>query len=88
MRIHRSGRKHGVADADMFHAIDHSLAAVELDDERTLYLGPDHAANLLEVVVLASEGEDEPVVIHAMRMRPQFRRWLRSSDQEGDPNDS
>ncbi len=87
MRIHRSGRKHGVADADMLHAIDQSLAAIDLDDERTLYLGPDHAVNLLEVVVLSSEGEDQRIVIHAMRMRPQFRRWL-PADQDEDPDDS
>ncbi len=88
MRIHRSGRKHGVADADMLHAIDQSVAAIDLDDERTLYLGPDHAANFVEVVVLSSEGEDQPIVIHAMRMRPQFRRWLPTTDQDEDPDDS
>jgi len=66
-----------------------ALAAIDLDDERTLYLGPDHAANLLEVVVLTSEGEDSPSS-HAMRMRPQFRRWLHqeSADQDEDPDDS
>ncbi len=86
MRIHRSSRKHGVVDADMLHAIDQSLAVIDLDDERTLYLGPDHAANLLEVVVLTSGGEDEPILIHAMRMRPQFRKWLPSADQDKDPS--
>jgi len=59
MRIHRSGHKHGVADADILHAIDQSLAAIDLDDERTLYLGPDRAANFLEVVVLTCEGEEQ-----------------------------
>ena len=56
----------------MLHAIDHSLAAIDLDDERALYLGPDHTANLLKVVVLTGEAEDEPIVIHAMAMWPGF----------------
>jgi hypothetical protein len=82
VRIHRSARKHGVADAEMLHAIEQGIAAIDLDDERTIYLGPDQAANLPEVVVVTAEGEDEPVIIHAMSMRPQFRRWLPRSGSD------
>jgi len=42
--------------------------AGEQDDGKVLYLGPDRAANLLEVVsVIRDDGSE--IVIHAMRMR-------------------
>ena len=76
MEIHRSGRKHGVADADIVHAVEHALAShplEERDDEphRTLLLGPDRTANLLEVVVLELD-DGRRLAIHAMQMRPQY----------------
>ncbi len=37
------------------------------DDDVTLFLGPDRAANLIEVGVLATD--DGPVIIHAMAAR-------------------
>ncbi len=42
-----SARKHGIADDDILHAIDHSLAVEDLaeDPDRWLVLGPDRAAN-------------------------------------------
>ena len=45
------------------------------DPDRWLVLGPDQAGNLLEVVVLLSHEGDE-IIIHAMPMRPQYRRLL------------
>jgi hypothetical protein len=42
---------------------------------RWLVIGPDRAANLLELVVLATAEGDE-VVIHAMPLRPVYRRLL------------
>ena len=45
-----------------------------------LYLGPDRAANLLEVVAVARENGSE-IVIHAMRMRAKYEPFLRG---EGD----
>lgn len=44
------------------------------DPLRYLILGPDRAANLLELVVL--DRSTGPVVIHAMPMRSQYRRLL------------
>jgi len=41
VEIYRSARKHGVAEADMLHAIEYALAAGEQDDGKVLYLGPD-----------------------------------------------
>jgi hypothetical protein len=49
-------RKHGVADEDILHAIDHALAIEDIgeDPDRWLVLGPDRSANMLEVVVLTT----------------------------------
>ena len=78
MEIHRSARKHGVADEDILHAIDHALAIEDIgeDPDRWLVLGPDRAINMLEVVVL-STAEGTQLAIHAMPMRPIYERLLR-----------
>ncbi|HAS13000.1 MAG TPA: hypothetical protein DCS55_21205 [Acidimicrobiaceae bacterium] len=61
----------------MLHAVEHSLAVDDLgeDPDRWLVLGPDTAGNLLEVVVLLSDVGKE-IIIHAMPMRPKYRRLL------------
>ncbi len=74
MRVHRSAYRHGVKGPDIHHAVEHAFAEIELDEQRLLVLGPDRAANLLEVVVV--EGEHDVIAIHAMKMRRQFARWL------------
>lgn len=78
MEIHRSARKHGVADEDILHAIDHALAIEDIgeDPDRWLVLGPDRAINMLEVVVLIT-AEGTQLAIHAMPMRPIYERLLR-----------
>ena len=48
-----------------------ALISAEDDEGRVLYLGPDHAGNLLEVVSVEREGGDE-IVIHAMAMRHMY----------------
>ena len=77
MEIHPSARRHGVADEDILHAVDHALAIEDAGEEpdRWLVLVPDRAANLLEVVVMNTR-EDDQFVIHAMPMRPAYRRLL------------
>lgn len=77
MEIRPSARRHGVADDDMLHAIEHALAVEDLaeDPNRWLVLGPDRAANLLEVIVLVTREGDE-LIIHAMPLRPVYRRLL------------
>jgi hypothetical protein len=74
--IHPAARKHGIPDDDIVHAVDHALAGYALeerDDEprRTLLLGPDRQANVLEVVVLELD-DGQRLAIHAMRMRPKY----------------
>jgi hypothetical protein len=66
----------------MRHAIEHALAVGEADDSKVLYLGPDQAGNLLEVVSAARENGTE-IVIHAMPMRPKYQPFLRG---EGSPD--
>lgn len=74
--IYRSARKHGVADADILHAVDHALGAAEQDDGKVLYLGADRAGNMLEVIAIERDDGTE-IVIHAMRMRRLYEPLLR-----------
>lgn len=55
MEIFASARKHGVPDEDIDHAVEHAMSVGEQDDGKVLYLGPDRAANLLEVVSVVRE---------------------------------
>lgn len=77
MRVHESARKHGVAELDVLHAIDHALAIEDAgeDPDRWLVLGPDRAGNLLEVVVVIT-AEGTQLAIHAMAMRAMYQELL------------
>jgi len=75
VRIGDPARKHGVTDADMWHAARTAVRRVELDEELTMLIGPAADGALLEIGVLDFDGDD-PVVIHAMRLRPKFYRFL------------
>ncbi len=77
MEIHPSARRHGITDEDIFHAIEHSMVVDDLgeDPDRWLVIGPDRAANLLELVVLITSEGDE-LIIHAMPLRPPYRKLL------------
>jgi hypothetical protein len=74
VEIHLSARKHGVADDDIRHAVEQPLARDELDAYRVLWLGPDRAGNLLEIVVLYLDRR--AIAIHAMKMRPKYAHLL------------
>jgi hypothetical protein len=67
--IWESARKHGIGDADIRHALRWRLREAPDPDDQTvmLYLGPDRAANFIEVGVL--DYGDDIAVIHAMRAR-------------------
>lgn len=77
MEVHRSARRHGIDDTDMLHALEHALAVDDLgeDPDRWLVIGPDTAGNLLELVVLVT-GDGDEILIHAMPLRPAYRRLL------------
>jgi hypothetical protein len=75
VEIHPSARKHGIADEDIEHAVTNAMSIDEQDDDARLYLGPSRAAALLEVVTIVREDGSE-LAVHAMRMRPKYRRLL------------
>lgn len=68
-----SARKHGVEDEDTLHAYRNATDAWHLDDGLVMLVGPDRSGALLEIgVVRADDGT--PVIVHAMKLRPKFRR--------------
>lgn len=75
MRIGDPARKHGVADADIWHAVRNAMRRVLLDDDLVMLIGPASDGALLEIGVLDIDGED-PVVIHAQPLRAKFHRFL------------
>jgi hypothetical protein len=75
VEIHRSARKHGIADEDIQHAVANAMAIDDQDDDTRLYLGPAHSADLLEVVVIIRDDGSE-LAIHATKMRRRYRRLL------------
>jgi hypothetical protein len=77
VEIHAAARRHGIADDDILHAIEHALAVEDLGDDpdRWLVIGPNRAANPLELVVLIT-AEGTEMIIHAMPMRPAYRKLL------------
>ncbi len=77
MEIHSSARRHGIADDDVLHAVEHPTVVDDLgeDPDRWLVIGPDRAANLLEIIVLVTTEGDE-LIIHAMPLRTVYRKLL------------
>jgi hypothetical protein len=75
MRIGEPARKHGIADADIWHAVRNAMRRVLLDDDLVMLIGPASDGTLLEIGVLDIE-DDDPVVIHAQHLRPKFHRFL------------
>ncbi|HET6964014.1 MAG TPA: hypothetical protein VFH58_04525 [Acidimicrobiales bacterium] len=82
MEIADSGRRHqvedGFDDLDIVHAIENALYVADDGDDpdKALYLGPDRAARMLELVVVVRADGTE-VVIHAMKMRKVYEQLLR-----------
>ena len=74
--IHRSARRHHIADEDIAHPHEHAITWVELGDDPPHYLvvGPDRSGNLLELVVL--KVRETELVIHAMALRRSTEREL------------
>ena len=75
MEIHPSARKHRIADEDIEHATAQAMAIEDLGDDTRLYLGPSRRADLLEVVTIVRDDGSE-LAIHAMKMRPKYKRLL------------
>jgi hypothetical protein len=75
VRIGEPARSHGVADDDMKHAVRNAISRIEMDDDLIMMIGSSRSGTLLEVGVLGYGGDD-PVIIHAMELRPTFFRFL------------
>jgi len=76
VRIGEPARKHGVSDADSWHAVRTAIRKIDMDDDLTMLIGPAQDGTPLEIGTLDLNGED-PVVIHAMRLRPKFYPLIR-----------
>jgi hypothetical protein len=72
--IHSTARKHGIADEDIEHAMRHALAIDDQEDNTPLPR-PIRSADLLEVATIVRD-EGPELAIHAMKMRPKYRRLL------------
>ena len=76
MPIAESARRHGIPDHDTVHAVMHPIREFSQGD-RVLLIGPATTGELLEVVVLDDDPEEDPVVIHSMKLRASFERLSR-----------
>jgi hypothetical protein len=72
--IHPSARKHDISDADIEHAVSHAMSIDDRENGTRLYLGSARNADLLEVATIVDD--ELEIAIHAMKMRPKFRRLL------------
>ncbi len=85
MEIHESAYRHGVGGDDIEHCIAHCIVSYPLDPdeptERSLCLGPDRAGNMLEIIIVPVRWGDG-LVIHAMKMRAQYRDLLKGWTHE------
>ena len=75
LHVHQSARKHGVAEADIRHALRNVMATETQTRGRVLWVGPARSSVLLEVVTVRTEAELD-VAIHAMRLRTKYERLL------------
>jgi len=69
-------RAHGLAVADVVHAVRTQLRAVRLSADRTFIIGADPTGRLLELVLLDASDAEPACVVHAMELRPKFYRFL------------
>ena len=56
----------------MLHAYAHPIRVFQLEDGLTMIIGANQAATVLEVGVV--DGDEAPVIVHAMRAREKFLR--------------
>ena len=82
MRIGAPARKHGIDDEDIWHAVRNMVRTVSESDDLIMVIGPARDGTLLEIGILGP-ATDDPVVIHAMALRPKFQMFLRT---RGDRN--
>ena len=64
-----------MADDDIWHAVRNAIRKIEMDEDLTMLIGPAQDGTPLEIGVLDIIGDD-PVIIHAMRLRPRFYPFI------------
>jgi hypothetical protein len=79
--IFPSARRHGILGEDIEHVMEYALVAADDEEGKVLYLGPDRAGNLVEVVSVIREDGSE-VVVHAMPMRRIYEPLLREMGED------
>ena len=62
--IVESAHRHGVAEADMLHALRFAIAHFWHEDDMAMFIGPDQTGNLIEVGVVTWHGI--LAIVHAM----------------------
>jgi hypothetical protein len=79
LRVHPSARRHGCTIEDISHAVDMALYEDVLDEDndppKLLFIGPDAAGNLLELIGGVVENDDL-LIWHAMRCRAGYLALL------------
>lgn len=75
MRIGEPARRHGITDADMLHAARSAMRRVLMDDDLVMLIGPARDGRMLEIGMLDIDSAD-PVLIHAMPLRPRLHKLL------------
>jgi hypothetical protein len=83
IRWAKSAAKHRISRARSGHVVRAAETIIRepapedsaLEDDRIVFLGPDPNGVMLEVV--AVEIEHGVLIIHAMKMRPQYRPFLK-----------
>jgi hypothetical protein len=81
MLVTRSARRHGWDAEDIRWAVEHALVSVEVATNqpeavvRVLHLVPARDGRILEVLVIVND-DGEELAIHAMPIRPAYRRMM------------
>ena len=64
-----------MTDDDIWHAVRNATRKIDMEEDLTMLIGPARNGTPLEIGVLGL-GSDDPVVIHAMRLRPKFYSFI------------
>ena len=85
MQIRPSARRHGIADADIRHALGNAFASVAIEThvdgiDGILWVGLDRHGRMLEVLTIEDHHGRE-IVIHAMKLRKTYEQRLREQGQ-------
>jgi hypothetical protein len=75
VRTGEPARRHGADDDGIWPAVGNATRKIEMDEDLTMLIGPARDGMPLETGV-PGPGSDDPVVIHAMRLRPKFSPFI------------